>query len=113
MGRKVGMGILRMLSLMGCASILAIFVLTAGSAFMPGTKIGHLFGASAEALAGNGEETGGKTLSLREFNARTAEAALDGGTGMAPDAGTVASTPAGQGSMAPAEAQALPEQQGR
>jgi len=96
MSRKVGMGILRMISLMGCASILAIFVLTAGSAFMPGTKIGHLFGASAEALKGTDKGL---------------EAAPDGGT--APDAGTVASTPAGQGSGAPAEVKALPEQQAR
>jgi len=112
MSRNVGMGILRMISVIGGACILAFFVLTAGSAFMPGTKIGHLFGASAEALAGNGEE-GGKTTSFREFAATEDVAAPDGGTGPAPDAETLASTPAGQGSAAPAEAQALPEQQGR
>jgi hypothetical protein len=106
------MGILRMISLMGCASILAIFVLTTGSAFMPGTKIGHLFGASAEALAGNGKE-GGNTPTVQQVAARTAEGAADGGTGTAPDAGTLAFTPAGQGSAAPTEAKALPEQQGR
>lgn len=95
MVKKVGVALLRSFALMGCASIIGIFILTAGSAFMPGTKIGHLFGASTEALAGP-EETA---------------PARDGGT--APDAGTLAPTPAGQGSTAPAQLQPVPAQQER
>jgi hypothetical protein len=43
MSRNAGMGILRMIAVLGGASVLIIFVVTAGSAFMPGTKIGHVF----------------------------------------------------------------------
>jgi hypothetical protein len=113
--RKVGMGILRMISLMGCASILVIFALTTGSAFMPGTKVGNYFAPSAEALAGTEKgraaAAGGKTQTSQELAAHGNGSAPDGG--IAPDAGVVASTPAGQGSGAPTEAQALPAQQAR
>ncbi|KFE70748.1 hypothetical protein DB31_5790 [Hyalangium minutum] len=86
------MGILRMLALVGFAAIVILFVLTAGASFMPGTKIGPMFGATPEALAGLGDPP-------------------DAGT--APDAGTLAAQPAEQGSAAPGQAQSLPEQQGR
>jgi hypothetical protein len=46
------MGILRMIAVVGGVTILAMVVLTAGSTLMPGTKMRKLFGASAEALAG-------------------------------------------------------------
>lgn len=104
------MGILRMIALVGFAAIVIIFVLSAGAAFMPGTKIGPMFGATPEALAGWHEKDGGKSRTMKEFASRFGDG-LDGGT--APDAGTLAATPAGQGSAAPAEAQSLPEQQGR
>lgn len=93
MGRNQGMGILRMIAVIFGVGLLAMVVLTAGITFMPGTKIGHVFGASPEALAGREPQH----RTLKDWND-----APDAGTGA--DAGTVA---------APAEAQALPEQQGR
>lgn len=63
MVRKLGMGILRMIAVIGGVSILAIVVLTAGSALMPGTKVRRLFGASQEALSGEGpNHKGPRTL---------------------------------------------------
>lgn len=111
MGRTLGMGILRMIALVGFAAIVILFVLTAGSAFMPGTKIGPMFGATPEALAGQNEGMGGKTKSLKAF--ATGEFGEPPDAGTAPDAGTLAAQPAEQGSAAPADAHALPEQQGR
>lgn len=105
------MGILRMIALLGFAAIVILFVLTAGAAFMPGTKIGPMFGATPEALAGQTEDMGGKPKSLKNFAAAKFKDSLD--AGMAPDAGPLASQPAEQGSAAPVKAQPLPEQQGR
>ena len=53
MASKLGMRILRTITITLGVLVLAIVVLTAGTAFMPGTKIGRTFGASAEALAGD------------------------------------------------------------
>ncbi|HYI01821.1 hypothetical protein [Hyalangium sp.] len=113
MSRNVGMGILRMFSVIGGVCILAFVVLVAGTAFMPGTKIGHVFGASAEALAG--KELEGRPLAAPVPPvAATTAASPDAGTGPAADAGTGAATaPGEQGGAAPAGAQGLPEQQGR
>ena len=96
------MGILRMITVIFGVGLLAMVVLSAGITFMPGTKIGHVFGASQEALAGHEPQHS----TIKERND-----AVDAGT--AADAGTVAATPAGPKPAAPAEAQALPEQQGR
>lgn len=105
------MGILRMIALVGFAAIVIIFVLSAGAAFMPGTKIGHIHGLTADELAGLPAQSSGKPRTLKDFAAGNFGDPPD--AGMAPDAGAVAATPAGQGSVAPAEAQPLPEQQGR
>jgi amino acid transporter len=87
MSRNAGMGILRLVAVIGGASILFFLVLTAVPAFMPGTKIGHLFGASAPSSA------------------------PDAGPGTGADGGSMATSPGGQGGSAPTEAQALPAQQ--
>jgi hypothetical protein len=93
MARNVGSTILKTIALVGGVAILAIVVLTAGSTLMPGTKVRRLFGASTEALAGNGDDPSEKRIthkSLREF-ADNAEA------DKAPDAGTDAGTLASDG----------------
>ncbi len=111
MSRNVGMSILRMVAVIGGVGMLFMCVLTAGATFMPCTKIGR-FGGSAKALSGEGFEESGLSAPL----APVAAAALgspDAGTGTGADAGTMAASPAGQGSSAPVEAQVLPEQQGR
>jgi hypothetical protein len=59
MVKKLGMGILRMIAVIGGVSILAIVVLTAGSSLLPGTKVRKLFGASQEALSGEGTNSKG------------------------------------------------------
>ncbi|HEX8701129.1 MAG TPA: hypothetical protein VF815_19950 [Myxococcaceae bacterium] len=93
MARKLGMGLLRLIAVIGGVSILAVVVLTAGSAIMPGTKMRKLFGASAEALAGNDSHSQGpRTLASMTpgYVAPEPTQALgaDGGTPGAPDAGT-------------------------
>lgn len=96
MARNVVSGILRVIAICGAVAILAIVVLTAGTTLMPGTKVRRLFGASPEALAGNGDVRE-RTTSLSEFNERTRafgdELEADAGT----DAGTLASAPDEQG----------------
>jgi hypothetical protein len=113
MSRNAGMGILRMLSVIGGVCILAMVVLVAGTAFMPGTKIGHVFGASAEALAGR--EFEGRQLAAPVAPvAATTAASPDAGPGPTADAGIgAAAAPGEQGGAAPAGAQGLPEPQGR
>lgn len=90
------MGILRMIAVLGGVSILAVVVLTAGATLMPGTKVRKLFGASAEALAGDGTSShskGPRTLaSTTPGNVAPATpaqpVAADAGTPGSPDAGT-------------------------
>jgi hypothetical protein len=97
MVRKLGMGILRMIAVLGGVSILAIVVLTAGSALMPGTKVRKLFGASAEALSGEGTNSKGpRTLASMTPGYVAPEKPAQP---MAPDAGTPGEPDAG-----PAEA---------
>jgi hypothetical protein len=91
--------------------MLFMCVLTAGVTFMPGTKIGR-FGASAKALGGEGFHEAGTSVPLAPV-AAAAAGSPDSGTGTGADAGTKAASPAGQGGAAPAEALALPGQQGR
>jgi hypothetical protein len=74
MARNVGMGILRMIAVIGGVTVLIFVVTTTGATLMPGTKVRKLFGTSPEALAGNSENTG----------AGTPTAGADGGV----DAGT-------------------------
>ncbi|WP_257448345.1 hypothetical protein [Archangium lipolyticum] len=93
MARSVGSRILRTIALIGGVLILAIVVLTAGSTLMPGTKVRMLFGASPDALAGNGDASSPKPItrkSLREF-------ADNAGIGTGADAGTDAGTLASDG----------------
>jgi len=76
MARKLGMGILRMIAVIGGVTILAFVVLTAGSTLLPGTKVRKLFGASAQALAGEDPPR------------PTQPVAADAGTAGSPDAGS-------------------------
>jgi len=69
------MGILRMIAVIGGVTILAFVVLTAGSTLLPGTKMRKLFGASAQALAG-------------EDLPPTQPIAADAGTAGRPDGGS-------------------------
>lgn len=103
--------IARAIAMVGFVAIVLFVVLGAASAFMPGTKVGPLRAMSADELAGEGEGERGKPRTLKEFAAGQFGEPTDAGT--APDAGTSAATPAGQGSAAPVESQPLPEQQGR
>src|SRR5688500_1326294 len=82
MARKLGMGILRMIAVIGGVTILAFVMLTAGSALLPGTKMRKLFGASAEALKGEALE--GEALGPPP----TQPLAADAGTAGSPDAGS-------------------------
>lgn len=70
------MGILRMIAVIGGVTILAFVVLTAGSTLLPGTKMRKLFGASAEALAGE------------QLPPPPQAIAADAGTAGSPDAGS-------------------------
>ena len=89
------MGILRMIAVIGGVSILAIVVLTAGSTLMPGTKVRQLFGTSAEALRGEGENSKGpRTMASMTPGYVAPEKpaqpmAADAGTPGGPDAGPV------------------------
>jgi hypothetical protein len=92
------MGLLRLIAVIGGVSILAVVVLTAGATLMPGTKVRKLFGASAEALAGDGQGTGTRKT-MKDFGseygappqpaqAMAADAGTPGGTDGGADAGT-------------------------
>ena len=116
MARNMGMGILRMVALIGGVGMLLFVVLTAGVTLLPGTKVRRLFGATAESLAGNGEprRVGDFNTSTTREPAAAASAALTADAGI--DAGTLAAAPGGQGVVAPAGevlAQPPPEEQGR
>jgi hypothetical protein len=112
MSRDAGMSILRMVAVIGGVGILFMCVLTAGVTFMPGTKIGRPFGASAKALAGENVDGNGPFIP-RAPEVAAAAGSPDAGPGTGADAGSMAASPAGQGGTAPAEAQVLPEQQAR
>ena len=97
MGKKLGMGILRMIAVLGGVTILAFVVIQAGTILMPGTKVRKLFGASAETLAGKDDwqpSKGPRTMASMMPGYKPPEQpaqplAADAGTPGAPDAGTL------------------------
>jgi hypothetical protein len=84
MGRHVGMGILRLLSVILAVTGLVLIVLTAGVTFFFGTKVGR-FTPPASALAGEPDGPGPHTpKTMSQFLGRTPDA----GTGAGVDAGS-------------------------